>query len=164
MSYKVLFITIVPAPYQRDLFGALARRRDIDLTVCYIEAASPDSPWPKKTLRPFERIIPGFWIPFGSARAHVNWALPKACERDIVVLSTFTSLTGQLLMRRLRNKRWLFWGERLHRNTGLKETIQRALTAPISRASGVVGVGRAGTACRQEREMGPGGRVSRGMN
>jgi glycosyltransferase involved in cell wall biosynthesis len=108
-----------------------------------MEAASPDSPWPKKTLRPFERIIPGFWIPFGSARAHVNWALPKPSERDIVVLSTFTSMTGQLLMRRLRNKRWLFWGERLHRNTGLKETIQRALTAPISHASGVVGVGRA---------------------
>jgi glycosyltransferase involved in cell wall biosynthesis len=142
--HKALFVTIVPSPYQRDLFAALAARNDVDLSVCYMEAAAPDSPWPEKSLRSFERIMPGFWVPVGGARGHVNWRLPDLAEPDVVVLSSLTSLTGQLLMRGgLRGKRWLFWGERLRQNSGVKDVIQRSLVAPISRASGVVGIGRA---------------------
>jgi glycosyltransferase involved in cell wall biosynthesis len=142
--HKALFITIVPSPYQRDLFEALAAREDIDLSVYYMEATSPDSPWPDKPLRPFEKIMPGFWVPFGGARGHMNWGLPDVSELHFVVLSSFTSLTGQWLMRgALRGKRWLFWGERLCRNFGMKELIQDGLAAPISRAAGIVGIGRA---------------------
>jgi glycosyltransferase involved in cell wall biosynthesis len=142
--HKVLFITVVPSPYQRDLFGALDAREDIELSVYYMEGGAPDSPWPEKPLRPFERIMPGFWMPFGGARGHVNWSLPNVSDPHIVVLSSFTSLTGQWLMRTaLRRKRWLFWGERLRQNFGIKERIQRGLASPISRASGVVGIGRA---------------------
>jgi len=144
LRHKVLFITIVPSPYQRDLFGALAMRGDVDLSVHYMEGASPDSPWPEKALRPFERIMPGFWLPFGSARGHVNWGLPNLFESHLVVLSSFTSLTGQWLMRgALRGRRWLFWGERLNRHSGMKGLIQQRLAAPIGRASGIVGIGRA---------------------
>jgi glycosyltransferase involved in cell wall biosynthesis len=142
-KYKALFITIVPAPYQRDLFAALAAREEVDLRVYYMEAAAPDSPWPEKSLRPFERIMPGFWVPFGDARAHVNWGLPDISQTHTVILSSFTSLTGQWLMRSgLRKKQWVFWGERLHRNSGMKQFIQRRLVAPISAAAGIVGVGR----------------------
>jgi glycosyltransferase involved in cell wall biosynthesis len=142
--YKAVFITIVPSPYQRDLFGALAARDDIDLSVYYMEAASPDSPWPEKSLRSFERIMPGFWVSFRGARSHVNWNLPDLSEADFVVLSSFTSLTGQYLMHgRLRRKRWLFWGERLQDAFGAKHFVQSRLAAAISRASGVVGIGRA---------------------
>src|SRR5712672_1311884 len=89
--HKVLFVTIVPSPYQRDLFGALAARDDVEPSVCYVEAASPDSPWPEKPLRAFERIMPGFWIPFANARVHVNWRLPDVNSYDFVVISSFTS-------------------------------------------------------------------------
>ena len=57
-----------------------------------MEAASPDSPWPEKPLRPFERIMPGFWVPLGDARVHINWSLPDLSEPDMVVLSTFASV------------------------------------------------------------------------
>ena len=50
-KHKVAFVTIVPSPYQRDLFGALAAREEIDLNVLYLESAAPDSPWPDKELR-----------------------------------------------------------------------------------------------------------------
>jgi glycosyltransferase involved in cell wall biosynthesis len=141
---KVLFITVVPSPYQRDFFGALDAREDVELSVCYMEAESPDSPWPEKPLRNFERIMPGFWLPFGGARGHVNWDLPDVDDPHIVVLSSFTSVTGQWLMRGpLRRKQWLFWGERLHQNSGIKGGIQRSLAAPISQASAIVGIGRA---------------------
>jgi glycosyltransferase involved in cell wall biosynthesis len=145
--HKVLFITIVPSPYQRDLFGALAKRPDVDLSVCYMEEASPDSPWPEKSLRSFERIMPGFWLSFAGTRVHLNWNLPDLADPDFVIVSTFTSLTGQWLMQSgLRGKRWLFWGERLHTHNGVKRLVQSALAAPIARASGIVGVGRAAQA------------------
>jgi hypothetical protein len=50
--HKALFVPIVPSPYQRDLFGALAAREDVDLSVYYLERGSPDSPWPRQPLRP----------------------------------------------------------------------------------------------------------------
>jgi len=143
-KHKVVFVTIVPSPYQRDLFGALAAREDVDLSVYYMEAASPDSPWPESSLRSFEKIMPGFCLSFGGTRGHVNWRLPDFSQANVVVLSSFTSLTGQWLMRcGLRKKRWLFWGERLHCNSGIKDIVQRGLAAPILNASGIVGIGRA---------------------
>jgi glycosyltransferase involved in cell wall biosynthesis len=150
--HRALFVTIVPSPYQRDLFGALAQRDDIDLSVSYMEAESPDSPWPQRPLRPFERIMPGFWLPFGSARGHLNWDLPDVSKQDFVVLSSFTSLTGQYLMRgALRNKPWLFWGERLHATRGMRGVMQRSLAAPIATASAIVGIGRAAEEDYQRR-------------
>ena len=141
---KVLFVTIVPSPYQRDLFGAIAAREEIDLSVYYLELAAPDLPWPEQELRSFERILPGFWAPFGSARVHVNWPLPDVSQADVVVLSSFTSFTGQLLMRHgLRDRPWLFWGERLRPQTGIKQLVQRQLALPIGRAAGVVAIGSA---------------------
>jgi glycosyltransferase involved in cell wall biosynthesis len=142
--HRALFITIVPSPYQRDLFGALAQRDDVDLSVCYMEVESPDSPWPERPLRSFERIMPGFWLPVGSARGHVNWDLPDVSKHDFVVLSSFTSLTGQFLMRgALRSKPWLFWGERLRATAGVRGVMQRLLAGPIGKASAIVGIGRA---------------------
>jgi glycosyltransferase involved in cell wall biosynthesis len=143
-KHKVAFVTIVPSPYQRDLFGALAAREEVDLSVYYLESANPDSPWPEKELRPFERILPGFSVPFGNVRAHVNWPLPDVSDADCVILSSYTSLTGQLLMRsKLSRRRWLYWGERMRPQTGVKRAIQSRLAAPIERAAGIVSIGSA---------------------
>src|SRR5262249_54822031 len=63
---------------------------------------------------------------------------------DIIVLSSFTSLTGQYLMRgALQSTPWIFWGERLRENAGIKDVIQRSLAAPLGRAAAIVGIGRA---------------------
>ena len=143
MKHKAIFITIVPSPYQRDLFGALAAREDVELVVYYMEGTSPDSPWPETPLRSFERIMPGFWMPFRGARWHFNWPLPDCSAADFVVLSSFSSWTGQWLMRRrLRGKRWLYWGERLRlQGTGWREFVQRKLAAPLMRVTAIVGMG-----------------------
>jgi glycosyltransferase involved in cell wall biosynthesis len=154
---RVTFVTIVPSPYQRDLVAALASRDDIDLTVCYMEAASPDSPWPGMPQRPFERILPGFWVPFRGARWHFNWRLRDIADADFVVLSTFSSWTGQWLMRRaLPGKRWIFWGERLRTQpAGWRDTVQRSLAAPLARATAIVGIGRAAEEDYRQRFPGP---------
>ena len=152
-KHKAAFITILPSPYQRDLFGALAARTDVEVTVHYMEAAAPDSPWPRASLRPFERIMPGFWVPFRGARFHFNWRLPDLSRVDVVVLSSFSSWTGQWLMRhRLRGKRWVFWGERLRPQArGWRNAVQSNLTAPLAHASAVVGIGRAAEKDYQQR-------------
>jgi glycosyltransferase involved in cell wall biosynthesis len=134
---KAVFVSVVPSPYQRDLFRALAQRAEVDLRVCYLEAAAPDSPWPEKPLESYEQILSGFWFPIGSARCHVNWP-PGLRDFDVVVMNTLMSLTGQWLMRTaLRKKPWLFWGERLGRGRRAHER----LSAPLHRAAGIAAIG-----------------------
>jgi len=142
-AQSVLFVTVVPSPYQRDLFQALAARSEMELSVCYMEAASPDSPWPPPRLEPYERILPGFWVPFLGGRWHLNWRLPKVSRYDFVVLNNFASVTAQWLMRhQLRGTRWLFWGERLRRQpVEWKDFAQSKLIEPLEKAAGIIGIG-----------------------
>lgn len=145
---KVAFFSVVPSPYQRDLFAALAARPEIALKVFYLENASPDSPWPEKPLAPYERILPGFWFALGSARCHVNWALPDTSTFDVVVLNTLMSLTAQRLMRLdLRKVPWLFWGERLNN----RARWHQSLCAPLAQSQGIVSIGTLALRDYQER-------------
>jgi glycosyltransferase involved in cell wall biosynthesis len=138
VSYEVAFFSVVPSPYQRDLFRALAAHPDVRLHVFYLEAASPDSPWPEKPLAPYEQILRGFWFAIGTARTHVNWPLPALDGFDMIVMNTLMSLTGQWLMRTsLRRKPWIFWGERLSRGGA----FHRRLATPLHRASGIASIG-----------------------
>ena len=143
MRYRVAFLSVVPTPYQRDIFAALARRDDVDLQVDYLEAAAPDSPWPEAPLPGYSRILPGFWFPIGSARCHVNVPLPDFRGCDLVVLNTMMSVTAQWLMRAgLRGKPWVFWGERLaERAPSGRDAVHGLLTAPLHGAAAIVGIG-----------------------
>lgn len=140
---RIAFISVVPSPYQRDLFRALAKRPEITLDVYYLEAAAPDSPWPEKPLEAHEHILPGFWIGAGGARMHVNWSLPDLRNRDIVVMNSLISFTAQWLMRfRLKNRPWLFWGERLRpRQAGWRQRVRDFIGAPLHRATGIAAIG-----------------------
>ena len=138
MAIEVAFISVVPSPYQRDLFRALAAHPEVRLRVFYLEAASPDSPWPEKPLAPYEEILRGFWFPLGTARTHVNWPLPSLANFDVVVMNTLMSLTAQWLMRTaLRKKPWFFWGERLSRGGALHQR----LAAPLHHATAIASIG-----------------------
>ncbi|HEX8309720.1 MAG TPA: glycosyltransferase family 1 protein, partial [Chthoniobacteraceae bacterium] len=131
---KVGFVSVVPSPYQRDLFRALSQRLEVELSVFYLEAGAYDAPWPQKPLASYEKILPGFWLPIGSGRSHINWRLPSLRRFDVVVMNTLMSVTAQLLIRTsLRHKPWIFWGERLGYRAGLHEK----LAAPLNRAAGI---------------------------
>lgn len=135
---RAAFVSVVPSPYQRDLFAALAARDDVAPRVFYMERDSPDSPWPARPLATHEEYLPGFWFPVGKARVHCNWRLPHPRDFDVVICNTLMSLTGQWLMRsKLRRSRWMFWGEKL----GGKSALHKRLTAPLRRASGIAAIG-----------------------
>ena len=135
---KAAFVSVVPSPYQRDLFHALAQRPEVDLRVFYLEAGVPESAWPRQPLAPYEKILRGFWFHAGSGRCHVNWPLPSLRPFDVVVLNTLMSVTAQWLLRTaLRRKPWLFWGERLGQRGGL----HAACAATLQRAAGIAAIG-----------------------
>ncbi len=135
---RAAFISVVPSPYQRDLFAALAERGDVALRVFYMERAAPDSPWPEKPPAPYESYLPGFWFPLGAARVHVNARLPDPADYDVVVCNTLMSVTGQWLMRRRwRAARWIFWGEKL----GSRSARHDFHSAPLHRAAAIAAIG-----------------------
>ena len=135
---RVAFVSVLPSPYQRDLFAALAVRDDVEPHIFYMEKSAADSPWPDRALAAHESYIPGFHFRLGHARVHVNWRLPCPRNYDVIVCNTIMSVTGQWLMRaKLRNARWMFWGEKL----GPRSRKHDILTSPLHRASGIAAIG-----------------------
>ena len=136
-------LSVVPSPYQRDLFWALSEHRDIDLSVAYLEAAAPDSPWPQPALADHESVLPGRTFGKGRVRCHTNRHLPDPNEYDAYIVNTsLTALTTQRMLRRLKNHRnWHFWGEVLRRNHGLKSLVQSGLSRPLRNARSIVAIG-----------------------
>jgi glycosyltransferase involved in cell wall biosynthesis len=143
-SYRLGILTVVPSPYQRDLFSALADRDDVQLEVFYQSAESIDNPWPEATLAPYEHLLPGRRISYGAKRAYVNWDLPDFRSFDLTILNTsYFSTAAQWLMRsQLRDQNWVFWGERMRTQPSLWRRVgQRMLTSPLRAADAIAGIG-----------------------
>ena len=144
MRMNVIVISVVPSPYQRDLFQALAARPDLKLNVFYLEESAPDSPWPKSPLEEWESILPGQTLGRGRVRCHLNWHLPTFDDADIVVINaSLTDWTTQELMRRLTRAGtpWVFWGEQLRDRSGFPGIVQKQLVGPLRHASAIVAIG-----------------------
>lgn len=153
--FRVLVLSIVPSPYQRDLLAALAARPEIDLQVVYAEAASPDSPWPKKDLAPYEAVLPGFYLSWGGSRFIINRTVPSLDDFDCLVLNGYITLPAQRLLRRRRKIPTLFWAEKMVAgSTGLKGKVQRWLAKPLEQLDGIVAIGRGAVEDYQRRYPG----------
>jgi glycosyltransferase involved in cell wall biosynthesis len=141
------------------LFEALNHHPDVDLTVCYSEAGSPDSPWPKEELRPFESILRSFYISWRGKRFIINWQLPRIKGYDAVVINGYVTIPSQWVMRTAAGKVPLvFWGEKMeHAQGGLREFMQGILTGPMKKLSAIVAIGK--KAARDYRRQFPDIRV-----
>jgi len=144
---KITIFSVVPSPYQRDLFRAIDARNEIDLQVYYLEEAAPDSPWKKTSLESWEHILPGFCIGKSRIRSHVNWKLPQLAEQDFVVVNTaVTDMTTQRLLRGCRklgpSAKWIFWGELLRSGEGIAEKIRQTCSAPLNNLDAIVAIGK----------------------
>jgi len=140
---RLQIFSVVPSPYQRDLFRTLAQRSDLDLEVAYLESAAPDSPWATEKLATWESVLPGFSLGSGRVRCHVNWGLELGKTADVTIINTpTTALTTQRLLRTSFPGRRLFWGEELlPAGGGVKAKLQRLLREPIGRCDGILAVG-----------------------
>ncbi|MGK0185218.1 MAG: poly(glycerol-phosphate) alpha-glucosyltransferase [Verrucomicrobiales bacterium] len=147
-------ISVVPSPYQQDLFHALASEPDCHLRVHYLEDAAPDSPWPQRTLASYESVLPGWTAGKGRVRCHTNWALPDFADTDVAIVNaSLTGLTTQQVMHRLckRGVPWVFWGETLRSRSGLTGLVQQAITRKLHAASSIVAIGSVAQADYQHR-------------
>jgi glycosyltransferase involved in cell wall biosynthesis len=140
---NVVFYSIVPSPYQRDLFYALFQHPEINLQVYYLEAGVADSPWSQKALQPYEKVLPGFFLSWGASRFHLNWHLPNLRDVDIVVLNGYQNFTAQLLLWIYASRvPCIFWGEKIVANSGgIKGRLQNILAQALKRCQAIVAIG-----------------------
>ena len=146
---NVTFVSVVPSPYQRDLFKAIHSVDEIELSVYYLESAAPDSPWPAAELRDWEKVLPGWCAGKGRVRSHCNWQLPDLPYEDVVVVNTaLTDITTQRLLRRgarsakrSSGAKWLFWGELMRSSGGLAGALRNQLSKPLAKVNGIVAIG-----------------------
>jgi glycosyltransferase involved in cell wall biosynthesis len=116
---RVTFLTVMPSPYMRDLFEAMARDPRFELRVKYLEreaVAAPGVFWKDRPLPEYASVLPGRWYRFWRARVHVNAGVISSLRRDraqVVVVCGYFSVTTQVAMWWLGLGRapWVFWGE-----------------------------------------------------
>lgn len=137
------FYSIVPSPYQRDLFYELSRLPELNITVNYLEDASPDSPWPQKPLQPYERILPGQYVGWGASRFHLNWHWPDLSTTDVVVLNGYQNSAAQwILHTQARHIPCIFWGEKIVANApGIKGKLQKVLAYGLNHCAAIAAIG-----------------------
>ena len=140
---NVIFYSVIPSPYQRDLFAALAQSPQINLQVYYLEAGVWDSPWSQVTLEPYEQILPGFHIAWGIARFPVNWHLPQLKNIDVVVLNGYQSLITQWILNQFADRTpCIFWGETMVADSvGVKGKLQKALAQGLAKCRAIAAIG-----------------------
>jgi glycosyltransferase involved in cell wall biosynthesis len=155
---NISFLTVMPSPYTQDLFAAMRQDGRIRPRVYYMEMAAPDTHWGNVSLSEYERVLPGFWLPFLGGRVHFNRGTVRAIAADrpdLVVVSGYMTFTVQIVMRWLHMKRipWVFWGEvpGMRRRRGVAAALRSLAQRPVARwSSGIAAIGsRAAMAYRQ---------------
>lgn len=150
---RVIFYSVVPSPYQRDLFYTLSQDPGLDLRIYYLESACPDSPWPEKPLQPYEKVLPGFCISWGLSRFHFNWHWPRLSEVDILVFNGYQNLIAQLgLHYWAKRLPCIFWGEKMTASSqGLKGCLQQKLVQGLHQCQAIAAIGSVAQQDYQQR-------------
>ncbi|MBD2028208.1 glycosyltransferase family 4 protein [Leptolyngbya sp. FACHB-711] len=140
---KVTFYSILPSPYQRDLFYELSCRPEVDLKVLYLESSYPDNPWSEKPLQLYEKTLLGGCLTWGASRFHYNWHLPQLKNTDVIVFNGYQNLAAQqILHTQSKQLPCIFWGERMVANSmGVKGQVQRLLAAGLGQCRAIVAIG-----------------------
>jgi glycosyltransferase involved in cell wall biosynthesis len=140
---QVVFYSVIPSPYQRDLFAALAQCPAIELQVYYLEAGAADSPWERAELEAYERVLPGVPLMWGSARFPINWHIPPLDGVDVVVLNGYQSLTAQWVLHQFADRiPCIFWGEKMVASSvGMKGRLQQALAQGLQNCRAIAAIG-----------------------
>ena len=152
-AINVGIVSVVPSPYQQDIFQSLANCEGLFVSVYYLEYESPDSPWPRSALRPFERVLPGFWLSIGGARFHIVTQPPNLDRHDVIILNSLTSSLSQAYLRKRRpTQKLVLWAEPLRTQpTPLRRAMQGLLTSPVKKSDAIVAIGSWARSCYQHQ-------------
>lgn len=144
----LLFLTVMPSPYQRQLFTALAETPGMDIAARYFTGGAHDRAWKLPDMHPYEKVMPGRTLSRLGPSAHWNpevMAEIDAINPDLVVVSDYSAPTAQLVMRRLARGKtpFVFWGEvpGFSKRGAVGSFLRRRLQAPLGAAAGIAGMG-----------------------
>ncbi len=146
---RLLVLTVMPSPYQRELFGAMAAHPGLDVRVRYYTADAPDRQWRRSTLPSYSRVLPGFALHSIARCCCLNPSIVSELRRedfDLVVVGDYFTLTAQLAMRYLswRGIPWVLWGEApgVSARGSLGRWLRSLAQRPVRRhAAGVAAIG-----------------------
>jgi len=146
MTINLLFLTVMPSPYQRQLFAALARGGGV--AVRYFTGGAHDREWGVPEMAPFERIMPGRTLARLGPSAHWNPGVMEEIARvapELVIVSDYSAPTAQVAMRGMARRKipFVFWGEvpGFSRRGAVGRFVRRRLQAPLEQAAGIAGIG-----------------------
>jgi hypothetical protein len=140
---KAIFYSVLPSPYQRDLFYALSQCRGIDLQVYYLESTYSDNPWSEKALHSYETVLPGRPLTWGSSRFHLNWHLPQLQDADVVIFNGYQNSIAQFILHtQAATVPCVFWGEKMvAASGGVKGKLQRLLAQGLQNCRAIAAIG-----------------------
>lgn len=113
---RVLVLTVMPSPYQQELFAAMAAHPGMDLRVLYYMVSASDRRWGRPALPPYSRILPGFSFDCLARGCCLNPSVVAEVSRgdfDVAIVGDYFTLTAQIAMRCLsrRGIPWVLWSE-----------------------------------------------------
>ncbi len=144
----LLFLTVMPSPYQRQLFAAMARASGISVDVAYFASGAHDREWRMPDMFGNETVMAGRTLNWLGPSAHWNPGVVgrmAAAQADLVVISDYSALTAQVAMRHLARKGrpFVFWGEvpGLSPRGAMGRFVRRRLQSPLRDAAAIAGIG-----------------------
>lgn len=145
---RILFLTVIPSPYQRQLFERLAKTGAFDIQVLYYAMGAHDRQWQEPELAAFEAVMPGTQLRWLGGSAYFNPQILRRLSEanaDLVVVSDYSAPTAQIAMRALsgRGRPWIFWGEipGFNQRGRIGSFLRSRLQAPLARATAIAAIG-----------------------
>lgn len=154
---RILFLTVIPSPYQRQLFDRLSKSQVLEVRVLYYAIGAHDRQWEHPELAEYESVMPGRQLRWLGGSAYCNPRVLRSlfdAKADIVVVSDYSVPTAQIAMRALgmRRNSWIFWGEApgFNQRGPIGSFMRRRLQAPLSTATAIAAIGSKAVSAYEE--------------
>lgn len=154
---RILFLTVIPSPYQQQLFAHMAETNAFDVRVLYYSIGAWDRQWTAPKLAPYETVMAGAKMRWLGESAYYN---PRVLQHisdadaDLVVVSDYSAPTAQIAMRGMgqKGKQWMFWGEvpGFSSRGHVGSFVRRRLQAPLAQTTAIAAIGSKAVAAYEE--------------
>lgn len=145
---RLHFLTVIPSPYQRELFRALNAEESLEVFVDYFAGSASDRKWVPETLPANETVLAGMQFLRGGAAGRFNPSVLRrlrGVRADLVVVSDYSAPSAQIAMRALSaaGRAWVYWGETpgLTRRGPVGLWARRRMQAPLRQATAIAAIG-----------------------
>lgn len=154
---RILFLTVIPSPYQQQLFAHMAETNAFDVRVLYYSIGAWDRQWTAPKLAPYETVMAGAKMRWLGESAYYNPRVLRHisdADADLVVVSDYSAPTAQIAMRGMgqKGKQWMFWGEvpGFSSRGHVGSFVRRRLQAPLAQATAIAAIGSKAVAAYEE--------------